>query len=642
MMPLRTSLLSITLLLPLAAWGQSTPKVFAPPGPTAWVPSGCRTVPPTDPAFLSREGFRNLHSDALASDEISRALAPMIRESWTAETATYNPTGPVFDGAGNLYFSPLAPFENVVLISLDPTDGSRRWAIPGGGARPGGSTPMVLAYPGGGGGDVVYLVLYDRALAVRDDGTILWDVATGLSASGLSVFDTFVLGTNYLPQLDAIVAATLDGFILLFDRLTGNPLLLAPHQLPGLRSPDPPPSLPQGIRDAADAELRTLVDLPPGAMDQFTDVILGNNVEVANHLSVDPASGRLWVAATAPDAEDGTVDGLSSLGALYGLDVVLTGGGYAVVEACHRPLVGGSATTPALRSDGTRVYVGDNAGKLLALDRDCSLLWELDLGSQIYGSIAVASDKAEIYASTQEGIAKVLDADTSGTLVWLADLDVFNLASGARNLNLNLIAIGANGLGFQAGAGSILNGVALPNPVGAGVLDRETGAVRHFVGGGEETVAAINTGPDGSMYLGNSPVRRIFARVIGTSTRPLLGGITKFAAERHDLLMRDAACAAEARTRNAYDNQSLCPESAHADARQVRELVAQIRENADAALAEGRIGPLRWQRLDRRLERADERVAAAEPLIPDHRGLRRAASILRLACRLLTTWSAAN
>jgi outer membrane protein assembly factor BamB len=638
MMPLKTGLLSLTLLLPLAAFGQSTPKLFPPPGRTAWVPSGCRTVPPSNDRFLSREGFRNLHSDALATDEISRALAPMIREAWTAETATYNPTGPVFDRAGNVYFSPLAPFEDVVLISLDPSDGSRRWAIAGGGARPGGSTPMVLADPLGGG-DVVYLVVYDRALAVRDDGTIVWDVATGLDATGLSVFDTFVLGTNYVPQLDAIVAATLDGYVLLFDRLTGAPLMSAPHQLPGLRSPDPPPSLPQGIRDAADAELRTLVDLPPGAMDQFTDVILGNNVEVANHLSVDPATGRLWVAATAPDAEDGTVDGLSSLGALYGLDVVLTGGGYQVVEACHRSFVGGSATTPALRTDGTRVYVGDNAGKLLALARDCSLLWEVDLGSQIYGSIAVASDKAEIYASTQEGIAKVIDADTSGTFVWLADLDVFNLASGARNLNLNLVAIGANGLGFQAGAGAILNGVALPNPVGAGVLDRETGAVRYFVGGGEETVAAINTGPDGSMYLGNSPVRRIFARVIGTSTRPLLGGITKFAAERHDLLMRDAACAAEARAANAYANQALCPESARADARQIRELIAQVRENADGALAEDRIGPLRWRRLDRRLVRADERIAAAEPLIPADRGLRRAASILRLVCKLLDAWS---
>lgn len=115
------------------------------------------------------------------------------------------------------------------------------------------------------------------------------------------------------------------------------------------------------------------------------------------------------------------------------------------------------------------------------------------------------------------------------------------------------------------------------------MLDRETGAVRYFVGGGEEAVAAINTGPDGSMYLGNWPVRRIFARVIGTSTRPLLGGITKFAAERHDLLMRDAACAAEARATNAYANQSLCPEPARADARQIRELIVQVRENATRA-----------------------------------------------------------
>jgi len=41
---------------------------------------------------------------------------------------------------------------------------------------------------------------------------------------------------------------------------------------------------------------------------------------------VDVHTGRLWVAATAPDEEDGAVDGVSSeFGALYWLELVTAG-----------------------------------------------------------------------------------------------------------------------------------------------------------------------------------------------------------------------------------------------------------------------------------------------------------------------------
>ena len=631
---------SLVVLAPLASWAQqSTPKIFPPPAPTTWLPVGCRVPPSNDPHFLSREGYRFLHGDALATDELSRAIPPVMKEGWTAETATYNATGPVFDGAGNVYFSPLSPFENVVLISLDAATGARRWAIAGTGAPPGGSTPIVLADPDGGD-DIIYLTLYDRALAVRADGTVVWDVETGLTYDGVNVLDAAVMGTNYLPAFDAIVSVTLDGHMMIFDRATGAALLPAPHELPGERSPDPAPTLPQGVLDAADAQFRTLVNLPENSIDQLIDIALGNDVEVANMFSIDPVTGRMWVVATAPDGEDGTVDGISAYGALYGLDLIAGGTGLQIVEGCRRTFAGGSATTPALPPDGSRVYVGDNDGVLIAVDRDCNDLWEVPLPSQIFGSIAVSSDNAEVYASTQAGIAKVVDHDTFAELAWHANLDLFNLAPSAVNLNLNLVAIGANGLGFQAGAGGILNGVALPNPLGVGVLDRDTGQVRSFVLGGEETIAAINTGPDGSLYLGNSPLRRIFSRVLGISSRPLLGGITKYAADRPDLLMRDAACAASARVVNAREHQDECPDSARADARQARELVAQARANAQAAIDDGLIRDKRWAYLDRRLAGADEQLALAETTLD--RRLLRAKPKLRVACRSLTRMAAEN
>jgi len=148
----------------------------------------------------------------------------------------FNPTGPVFDSDGNLYFAPLIPYEAVVLVSLDPATGARRWAIPGTGAPPGGSAPIVLRDPDAPPREIVYLALYDRVLAVATDGTIVWDVPSGLTL-GPDVTDNLVLGTNYLPTLDAIIGLSLDGYLFAVDRRTGAPLLNAPFQLPGAPTP---------------------------------------------------------------------------------------------------------------------------------------------------------------------------------------------------------------------------------------------------------------------------------------------------------------------------------------------------------------------------------------------------------------------
>ena len=110
------------IVLPALVSGQ-TVKPFDPPRPTDWAPQGCRTVSFDDAVLPSRESWRNLHGDPINSDEISRAIGPVLAQDWTAEAATYNTTGPVLDSAGNLYISPLSPYENVVLISLDPSDG---------------------------------------------------------------------------------------------------------------------------------------------------------------------------------------------------------------------------------------------------------------------------------------------------------------------------------------------------------------------------------------------------------------------------------------------------------------------------------------------------------------------------------------
>ncbi len=319
---------------------------------------------------------------------------------------------------------------------------------------------------------------------------------------------------------------------------------------------------------------------------------------------------------------------------------------------CSRYFAGGSASTPTLRADGTRSYFGDNDGNLIALDASCNEAWTLDVGSQIVGSVAVASDDDEIYAATQTSIVQIIDDGTSAHLGWTANLDVY--APGAadqHNFNLLLASVGANGVGFMAGAGippGVLAGIGLPLTVGYGVLDRATGAVRYFADGLDESVAELDVGPDGAYYNANSPVRRAFAHAVFPDlTPPIEGGIRKYKPIRSDLLIRDGVCAARDRVQNALAFGSTCGDSAAADATQVAELIAQARRAGPRAIAEGTLSPTRWGRIDASLTDASggglataapalERACAiAAPCPPDPRAGCRSAgkSKLRLKQR---------
>ncbi len=589
-----------------------TPKPFPPAPRTAWAPVGCRTPDPVGAPLASRATWRSLHGDEVNTDEVGLAYAPSFVADWVAEPATWNPTGPVFDDAGNLYFVPLFPYEPVALISLDPTTGARRWSVPRTTPAPVGSgAPLVLDDPDNPGEPIVYVGLYDRAFAVRRDGSLVWDVATGLPGAPVGVF-----GVNYHPGADAIVGLAGDGWLYALDRRTGASILTAPFQLPGAVSPPGPPlAAPPAVQTCAQAELEAFADTGGRPISQIVDTLLGNGVEVANYFSIAAPTGRLWVAATAPDGEDGAVDGVSQLGALYGIDLVPTGPLWTVTEVCHRSFAGGSASTPALRRDGSRVYVGDNVGNLIALDDACHDVWSLPVGGQITGSIAVAADNGEVYASTATTIHQVIDAGATASIAWSAALDVFDLNPGQLVFNQNLAGIGANGIAFQAGAGILLGPTRLTITTGMGILDRLTGQVRHFAGGLDETVAVMSSGPDGALYIGNSPIRRPFTKclvdqgLLPGPIEPLVGGIRKWKPTRLDLLLRDAACAGADRAKNARRHQRACPASVAGDRVQLAQLATQSRDAAASALAGGDITADEKARVDRWLDRIDAKLS---------------------------------
>jgi outer membrane protein assembly factor BamB len=570
---LRTTLAMFLLAATVAPAAALPPRVltFPPPAVTGWAPEGCRSVPAGDPVLGTRDRWRFLHSDAAASDEVDIALAPYFEADWTAEPQAIFVAVPVFDRDGNLYATPFLPYENVALVSLDPTDGSRRWVIAGTGAPTGAVAPMVLDDPDNPGEDIIYLTLADRAVAVRPDGTVVWDVATGLSLTGVLREDA-VTGNSYLPAHDAIVALSGGGKLYALDRATGSQLLDAPFSLPGLTSPAGAGlAIPAEIFDNAEAQIEQFLNFPPGSSFlNFLAAILGNEIEVSNSFAIDAHTGRMWIAATAPDDVDGSTDGVSEFGSIYGIDIVDNMGTLEAVIGCRRDFDGGSASTPSLRSDGTRVYVADNDGRLIALDADCNEIWNFSLASQITGSIAVSSDNNELYASTQSELVQIIDEGAEASLGWVADLEVYlPLAAGRENFNTLLASVAANGIGFMAGIGpppGALANIGLPIKVGYGVLDRETGSVRYFADGLDESVAELTVGPDGAYYNANSPVRRAFTKALfDADTEPITGGIRKFLPRRRELLVRDALCAAADRAANAEIEAGVCADAAAAD-----------------------------------------------------------------------------
>jgi len=613
---------------------------FATPAPTAWRPSGCRSVPFAHPVLPPRTAFRRAHGDLESSDEVELAYAPVFERAWVAETGLYQVTTPSFDGAGNLYMTPLLPREPVLMLSLDPRTGGRRFVVPREpGDRGGGAVPLVLREPETGG-EVVYLNRYDRMLAVRTDGSTVWDAPTGLPPS--TAADAASIGIAWVPNADAIVGLTRDGFVTLLDRRSGAQVLSAPFELPGEITPPTGRTISPAVLASAEALLAPLIEFPDGfSLGDLVEVLLGGSSKVANNLSVDARTNRLWIASSAPDGEDGAVDGLSELGAVYRYDVVPDGDGWGLAEVCHRSFGGGSASTPTLGQDGTRVYLGDAEGALIALEADdCSEAWRVPLDSQIFGSIAAASDGRELYAASADGIFQVFDDGATGRRGFTASLDLYDVPAGLPatygGMNLLLAGVGANGLLIQAGFGLRSGTQALPAQTGIVHVDRLTGEPRWFAAGLEESLGAMSTGPDGALYMPQAPLRRAFAAALGLTSQPLLGGVSKWASTRDDLVARDAACAGAARAANAATLRSTCPASALADMTQVEGLRLQTLTAIEGAVEDGVLAGGMGRRL-RRLGAKPRKLPADPTDKKVFRYHRKAGRALERVCRLLSS-----
>jgi outer membrane protein assembly factor BamB len=485
------------------------------------------------------------------------------------------------------------PKEDVSLVCLDMVTGERRWTVPGRGRS--GGAPLILNDPDNPGKQIIYHSTYETAMALRPDGSVVWKKPTGLKTPIVEPGEdngTKLWGMNYHPQTDSLINVSISGIMFALDRKTGERLTTEPFQIPGAPAAGEVP-LPKIIHKLGNKALEEvfgeLISGDVGWFSRVLYVVFGKGVLVANFYAVDPNTGRIYVAATEPDDLDGEEDGISKNGALYLLDLVKDDKGSLEFKTIkYYSFVGGTGSTPAVSPASDRIMVSDDNGYVIALTADLKESWRVDVGSQVAASVAISPDNNEIYAITKYDIIKIIDYGDRGEIAWRADLDDF---PGQKNFNTLTPTIAANGIAVGVGGG-IEIGEQMILHLGMGLLDRETGKLKSFAVGREDSIAVTAIGPDGGYYIGSSPIRRaVISGAFGPMVPPIVGGVQRYKPIRLDLLVRDASCASAARADNASGIAADHPKSAQEDIRQIRVLIKQSREALDTAVKDGDLTP---------------------------------------------------
>ena len=574
------------------------PTQEVPASVTAWAPEGARTTGDYDYEIIPQpNAFHTMHAGPNNTDNVWVATAPEMKLEWVSDINFFIPEGPTFDNEGNLYFSPLFPAFDISLVSLDAETGKTNWEIAGNGSNAGSGAILILNDPDNTGKQIIYHMTYTEAMALRPDGTEIWREKTDLMLPPVVQGErstTHSFGFNYHPQTDSVIGLTMNGELLAFDRQTGAQV--APMgQIPGSPAVSEVPSIPPSIVEASNALTDAVFGTTPSGLSFFSviiDVIFGGGSLVTNFFAIDPNTGLIVVAATADDEADGTMDGLSEFGAIYSLELADDGDGgleFRILNSAE--FMGGTGSTPSISEDGSRVYVSDNVGNLIAFDTGLTELWRYDVGELIAASIAVSPDNNELYAVTRRDVFKLTDLGDSGRLDWTATLDAFG---GDPDVEIEFNAltptITANGIAVSVGGGVSVLGTPVMLQVGVGLLDRVTGKLRSFTVGREESIAVTTIGPDGGIYTASSPVRRVSGKALNADNpdvADIIGGISRYKPIRNDLLVRDATCAAGVRARNTATIADSAPASAAQDSRQIQVLIDQSRAAIDRAVSDG-------------------------------------------------------
>ncbi|WP_232840072.1 MULTISPECIES: outer membrane protein assembly factor BamB family protein [Nocardia] len=185
----------------------------------------------------------------------------------------------------------------------------------------------------------------------------------------------------------------------------------------------------------------------------------GPQCSVANISAVDADSGRFFLTLWQPG------EPVAALVALRYRD------GKVVQEWRANVLSGGSGTSPAVSPDGATIYVGDNSGRLIAVDAaDGRTRWVRSLGFAPRGGISVSSDGLVIPAGDDGYLLALRDKGDASEIAWerkdLALRGTPVQTAGDTGYTVAAIGAGLNLITFDTQSGDTIDSDVLPEAEG--------------------------------------------------------------------------------------------------------------------------------------------------------------------------------
>ena len=162
------------------------------------------------------------------------------------------------------------------------------------------------------------------------------------------------------------------------------------------------------------AQILQPVDLAPFKIDIRACMKGTKDCPCANTLAFDQQSGRFYFTFWAPGA------GQADLRAMKYTEETIP----AIIPLwTNESLPGGSASSPDLSFDGTRLYVNDNSGKLYAINaRTGENIWNFEIGYNPGGSQSTSPEGMIMPAGGRNApVMCIADCGTHAELVWKID-----------------------------------------------------------------------------------------------------------------------------------------------------------------------------------------------------------------------------
>lgn len=407
---------------------------------------GCGSTTVDDIGVGGGEGWQSAFHDARNSGTSPVSGSRHLRLSWSRPIGGPLGAATTISPEGQMYVTTRAdtgcvgdPGTTGLIFSFQMQTGRKRFC------NPLGPDAVAAASAVDGAGNIY----------VGDDGGVF-----SFNALGQPRWRTPVAGVPVSVQFTAdgtLLSVSQSGQVDILDRQTGD-RLVSTYQVLGLpnflKHPDiarPPDG--QGIADCA---------------------IGGPDCPVANVSALDQDSGRFYLTAWRPGAD------AASLVALHFDDNEVTEDWSVDI------LADGSATSPTLSADGTTLYVGDNSGRLLAVDTtDGHVEWTQTLGFTPRGGI---SDMDGLLIPGGDGHLTALrdNGDGSVDIAWeRKDLALRGRpVQTAGNTGYVVVAMGdtLDLLTFDTETGKTLASATLP--------------------GAEGSAVATSIGPEGEVVVG--------------------------------------------------------------------------------------------------------------------------------------------